>query len=773
MPIRPVSPGINDVATTHPHLALEWHPEKNHPRTPQNTYAKSEVRISWICSKNSKHEWESILYTRSKGIGCPFCSNKRVQKGDNDIATTHPDIAKLWDKSENKELSPDQLSIGSNKIVHWVCDKDKKHKWKAPPARLKDGPGCPFCSGSIAEVGRTDLATTHPELAQEWDFSRNETLTPSAVKAGSNKQVWWLCKPKNHSFRTAVVSRVNLGRGCPYCTNQRVLPGFNDLATTNPEIASSWSDKNLPLTAREVMAGSSTKIWWNCPEGHEYEMPLFRRLSGSNCNVCASKVIIEGVNDLATKNPDLFLEWDEEANHPLKLTSISMASNKKVWWRCRENSSHTWEASPNTRTKSGCPVCAGIKIVVGINDLATSHPEISSEWAEDLNQGHTPHQVSRGSNQKVWWRCKSYSNHTWLSTITNRSKRGDGCPICSNSQVLEGFNDLATKFPELARSWDVEKNSPLLPSQVLFGSEAKVWWTCSADSRHSWSAKISSRSAQNTGCPICANLLIVEGINDLPTVAPQLAESWHPERNHPLKPTEIGAGTHKSVWWICGEHPEHVWKARVVQRLRGSGCPYCSNQRVFSGFNDLETVNPSLAADWHPTRNGSVSPSEVAPSANKKYWWRCFNDPTHEWQATPSSRSSGTNCPRCANSGYDTSRRGIFYFIENRDLRASKIGITNPDRNTNRLLAWQKAGWAIVSTYESDNGLLILNLETNLLRWIRRDLGFAPFLSEAETKTIGGWSETFSYEAVTHEQLVAKMHEELSRLHELHSQTYD
>jgi hypothetical protein len=258
--------------------------------------------------------------------------------------------------------------------------------------------------------------------------------------------------------------------------------------------------------------------------------------------------------------------------------------------------------------------------------------------------------------------------------------------------------------------------------------------------------------------------LIVEGINDLETTTPWLSATWHPEKNLPLKPNQIGAGTHKSVWWCCDSYPEHVWKAPVVARLGGTGCPYCSNQKVFTGFNDLATVQPSVAADWHPTKNGSIKPSVVAPSANKKYWWRCFNDPTHEWQATVNSRTSGSSCPRCANSGYDTSRRGVFYFIEHSELRASKIGITNPDRNFNRLLAWQKAGWTIITTYESDNGLLILNLETNLLRWIRKDLGFSPFLSESEMKPLGGWSETFSYEAITHQQLITKMQEELLRL---------
>lgn len=765
MPKRKVEPGVNDLGSVAPNLALEWHPTKNVLKTAQEVYAKSETKAFWLCSNNPIHEWEAVISSRIRGAGCPYCSNQRVLKGDNDLATTHPGIARLWDSSRNLGIGPEQITAGSNKSFWWLCTENQNHTWKAPPARLKSGTGCPYCSGRSVSAGESDLATTDPSLAKTWDATKNGSLQPSQVKSGSNKLVWWLCeKDSRHSWKASVASRAKAGRGCPFCSNQKVLEGFNDLATTHPLLANEWSERNSPLTPSQVLSGSDRKVWWICDQGHDYHMSLHRRVGGATCNICAGKVVVKGINDLASSNQDHFQEWDYAANDPLDPASLTPGSNRPVWWRCKKDSRHTWRASPNTRKKRGCPVCSGNKIVAGLNDLATLMPELAKEFSTDLNHGLSPSQISVASPRKFWWVCSANSKHIWETSASNRTRRGDGCPICSNSKVLSGFNDLMTKFPGLVNEWDWDKNAPLSPSEVLFGSDRKVWWTCSKDARHGWLTKVSSRTAHDSGCPVCANLVIIEGVNDLVSTQPDLAKSWHPSKNLPIKPTEIGAGTHKAVWWWCETHPEHVWKAPVVMRLRGTGCPYCSNQKVFSGFNDLATISPSVAADWHPTKNGSVKPSQVAPRANKKYWWKCFNDPTHEWQATPNSRTFGSNCPRCANSGYDTSRRGVFYFIEHEELRANKIGITNPDRNSNRLTAWQKAGWTVVSTYESDNGLLILNLETNLLRWIRKDLGFPPFLTEGEMKPLGGWSETFSYEALTHDEFMLRFHQELENL---------
>ena len=101
-----------------------------------------------------------------------------------------------------------------------------------------------------------------------------------------------------------------------------------------------------------------------------------------------------------------------------------------------------------------------------------------------------------------------------------------------------------------------------------------------------------------------------------------------------MKPTEVTANSDKKVWWLFrysvpndypveslrGKYFEFEWVASIGNRNKNSGCPYLSGQAVWSGFNDLTTVNPELAAQWHPTKNGDLKPTQVAVNSDKKVW---------------------------------------------------------------------------------------------------------------------------------------------------------
>ena len=136
---------------------------------------------------------------------------------------------------------------------------------------------------------------------------------------------------------------------------------------------------------------------------------------------------------------------------------------------------------------------------------------------------------------------------------------------------------------------------------------------------------------------------LIVGQNDLATVNPDLAAEWHPTKNNCLLPTQVTAGSNRKVWWkgTCG----HEWEAVTGNRSRGIGCPHCSKRHVVEGVNDLVTVNPSLAAEWHPTKNGRLHPMQIAGKSNKKAWWlgKCG----HEWEAAIYSRAAGKGCPYC------------------------------------------------------------------------------------------------------------------------------
>lgn len=123
-----------------------------------------------------------------------------------------------------------------------------------------------------------------------------------------------------------------------------------------------------------------------------------------------------------------------------------------------------------------------------------------------------------------------------------------------------------------------------------------------------------------------------------------LSSEWHPTKNGDLFPECIAPNSMKKVWWICMK--DHEWQATVNNRTHGTGCPYCSGRRV-NAQNSLAALNPSLAKEWHPDKNGIHLPETFRPGSGKRVFWLCTRK--HEWAATIHTRSKGIGCPYCAN----------------------------------------------------------------------------------------------------------------------------
>ncbi len=268
-------------------------------------------------------------------------------------------------------------------------------------------------------------------------------------------------------------------------------------------------------------------------------------------------------------------------------------------------------------------------------------PELLAQWHPTKNTGETPDTVLSGSHKKVWW--KDALGHEWAAQVRTRVNGGE-CPYCAGREVWPGFNDLASNYPDLAGEWHPDKNGPLTPEQVSCGTRRKVWWQCARG--HQWRATILSRT-DGAGCPYCANRVVVPGENDFASMRPDLAAEWHPEKNGPLRPDQVMPQSNRRVWWLCPRG--HAYRMPVANRVSYDyGCPYCSGRKVLAGFNDLETVEPMVAAEWHPTLNGGLKPSQVTRGSRKRVWWQCTFG--HSWQAVVYSRTAGrrSGCPVCA-----------------------------------------------------------------------------------------------------------------------------
>lgn len=339
---------------------------------------------------------------------------------------------------------------------------------------------------------------------------------------------------------------------------------------------------------------------------------------------------------------ELLVQWDKGKNGALHPKDVSYGSHKKAWWKCAF--AHQWEAPVYSRTTSGsgCPYCTGRKMESKANTLATQYPELAKEWNPTKNFDLTPSDVPPGTHRKVWWKCAK--GHEWQAQIKARVS-GTGCPYCSNRQVKVGENDLATTNPEIASQWHTERNGSKSPQSVVGGNRAKVWWKC--EKGHEWQATILSRTSTGNGCPVCAGKLVVEGQNDLASQFPQIASQWHPARNGELTPQSVTAFSNRRAWWLCDKG--HEYQSVIAHRAQsGSGCPYCTNRKILVGFNDLATVEPMIAAQWHPELNGALTPQMVTAGSAKKVWWQCGEG--HIWHAKIYSRTGPQKCgcPVCA-----------------------------------------------------------------------------------------------------------------------------
>lgn len=202
---------------------------------------------------------------------------------ENSLLLSNPKVAAEWNYEMNGNLRAEHFAANSHKKVWWKCQKG--HEWQAPIGNRNIGRGCPYCAGQKVLKGENDLQTVNPVLANEWNYEKNNGLTPMDVMPNSSKKVWWKCS-KGHEWQ-ATIGRRNSGIGCPYCAGKLAIMGETDLLTINPTLANDWNyEKNGNLKPENFTANSGKKVWWKCSKGHEWQATIASRNNGNGCPYC-------------------------------------------------------------------------------------------------------------------------------------------------------------------------------------------------------------------------------------------------------------------------------------------------------------------------------------------------------------------------------------------------------------------------------------------------------------------------------------------------------
>jgi len=363
------------------------------------------------------------------------------------------------------------------------------------------------------------------------------------------------------------------------------------LSVTHPDLAAQaygWDPS--------IYFPQKTRVEWKCHFGHTWTSTIEGRVGKdqTGCPVCSGRIVQTGFNDLETLFPYIASEahgWDPKL--------VSAGSNRKYPWKCEKG--HVYEASVDKRTgkyKTGCPFCRNLKLLVGFNDLATTHSEIASQA-----YGWDPSSVVFGTDRKLAWKC--HAGHIWKAPVNSRDR--NNCPVCSNQEIRPGVNDIGTTHPEIAKEaigWD--------PSIVSAGNTRPRQWICHLG--HVYSKTPANKILRGDGCPVCSGRKLLTGFNDLQTTHPDLAR-----QANGWDPTLITRGSNRSVLWTCEEG--HEWRSTISNRTgtMKSGCPTCAK----TGFdpNSKGWIYFLRHPEWQMLQIGITNDPDTRLRKHSKLGW--------------------------------------------------------------------------------------------------------------------------------------------------------
>lgn len=204
----------------------------------------------------------------------------------------------------------------------------------------------------------------------------------------------------------ACASVPTLGIEMPYNIKE------NCLAVACPKVAAMLSEKDKHL-AFDVTTGSGRKLTFVCPDcKQKFEAAICNVVRSvgngtTGCPVCAGRKVVPGINDLASQYPEVATMWSSK--NKLSASEVATQSGKKAFFKCHNCGQefearihHVVDAVDNGHT--GCPICAGLKVVSSINDLASQCPEAAAMWSSKNKLSAS--EVAVKSSKKAFFKCR-------------------------------------------------------------------------------------------------------------------------------------------------------------------------------------------------------------------------------------------------------------------------------------------------------------------------------------------------------------------------------
>jgi hypothetical protein len=206
----------NCLGSKKPYIIPYWHPVKNGNLTPYDVMPGSTKKY-WLLCPVCNLSYQRDLNSIDQNHKCPYCCGRKVCIS-NCLYTKLPNLIKEWHPYKNANLTPKDVTCGTDKIVWWLCLKCNESYRAKISARTILKYNCPYCAGKRVSNSNC-LATKNPEIAKEWDLILNGNLTSQCVTSGSKKHAWWICPKCKSSYKSRINNRTreNNPSSCPHC----------------------------------------------------------------------------------------------------------------------------------------------------------------------------------------------------------------------------------------------------------------------------------------------------------------------------------------------------------------------------------------------------------------------------------------------------------------------------------------------------------------------------------------------------------------------------
>lgn len=425
-------------------------------------------------------------------------------------------------------------------------------------------------------IRENSLQAVNPQLASEWHPTKNGGLLPENVPAGSGKKAWWLCPVCHGEWQTRIVER-NQGKGCPFCANQKVLPGFNDLSTRSPELAAEWHPtRNGTLLPTDVVWRSNKKAWWLCQRcGHEWQAQISSRQHyGFGCPKCgvAKRVITQrqakiqrGATSLSEKFPALAAEWHPTKNGDLTPENVTCGSGIKAWWKCSK-CGEEWQQAICSRTRYGATGCLCCRRKRTASNQAMSN----QDFVIELRKTHPSVEVIGvyvNSHTKIGCRC-TICGYEWQVLPYSLLRLKVGCPECAREQVVNGRRKNPGIFAEELKAC----NPNVVALEQYINSSTKLLCRCLVCSNE-WRAT-PSKLLLGRGCPHCSK---ARAAGKMKTTQEDFLNHLH-EINPKIEVLGEYVNARTPILCQC-RACGHKWNGTPSNLLRGTGCPKCARRK--------------------------------------------------------------------------------------------------------------------------------------------------------------------------------------------------